>query len=78
MDIEVQDEGPGIAEAEREKIFTAFFQGSATAREHYHSTGLGLAIARDYAGRAGGTLEVVTPTPTSQQGACFRLTLPRR
>lgn len=78
VDIEVQDEGPGIAEAEREKIFTAFFQGSATAREHYHSTGLGLAIARDYAGRAGGTLEVVTPTPTSQQGACFRLTLPRR
>jgi two-component system, NtrC family, sensor histidine kinase GlrK len=72
--VEIHDEGPGVSEAEKDKIFTAFYQGSACAREHFHSTGLGLAIAREYAQAAGGTLELVP----SNSGACFRLTLPHR
>lgn len=72
--IDVQDQGPGVADDEQEKIFTAFVQGSAQPREHYHSTGLGLAIAREYADGAGGSL---TLSPSSE-GACFTLRLPRR
>lgn len=73
--IDIKDEGPGVADAELDKIFTPFFQGSARPREHYHSTGLGLAIAREYAERAGGKLTVFNRK--AGQGACFRLSLPR-
>lgn len=72
--IDVRDEGPGIPPDERDKIFSAFFRGSHQAREHHHSTGLGLAIASDYATEAGGSLTLVD----SAIGAHFRLTLPRR
>lgn len=72
--IDIQDEGPGIPPEERDKIFSAFFRGSHQAREHYHSTGLGLAIASDYAADAGGSLTL----EESETGARFRLTLPRR
>lgn len=74
--IDIADQGPGVPEAELEKIFTPFFQGSARPREHYHSSGLGLAIAREYAERTGGKLTVINRR--AAQGACFRLSLPRR
>ncbi len=71
--IEIQDSGPGILEAEREQIFSPFFQGSAVCRSHVKGTGLGLAIAREYAAAHNGTLELVR---LDEAGACFRLTLP--
>lgn len=74
--IDVEDEGPGVPEAELEQIFVPFFQGSAKPREHYHSTGLGLAIAREYAERTGGKLTVINRA--AGHGACFRLSLPKR
>ncbi|HDZ07777.1 HAMP domain-containing sensor histidine kinase [Pseudohongiella sp.] len=74
--IDVEDEGPGVPDAELEQIFAPFFQGSAQPREHYHCTGLGLAIAREYAERSGGKLTVINNT--TRHGACFRLSLPRR
>ncbi|MEX2333359.1 MAG: ATP-binding protein, partial [Pseudohongiella sp.] len=74
--IDIEDDGPGVQEPELDKIFAPFFQGSAQAREHYPSTGLGLAIARDYAEQAGGNLKVIDCK--KGQGACFRLSLPRR
>ncbi|WP_252991939.1 sensor histidine kinase, partial [Shigella flexneri] len=43
--IEVEDQGPGIPEAELERIFEAFAQSSAT-RNGFGGTGLGLAICR--------------------------------
>ncbi|OFE12938.1 hypothetical protein PHACT_07125 [Pseudohongiella acticola] len=76
IDIDVADEGPGVPEEEQEKIFSAFFQGTARPREHYHSTGLGLAIAREYAEQMGGKLIIINNK--AGQGACFRLSLPRR
>lgn len=72
--VEIQDEGPGVLPDERDKIFSAFFRGTQQAREHFHSTGLGLAIASDYAAEAGGSLTL----EDSETGARFRLTLPRR
>jgi signal transduction histidine kinase len=68
--LEVTDDGDGVPEAERERIFERFVRlDDARARDD-GGAGLGLAIAREIADRHGGTL-------TAHDGALFRLTLPR-
>ena len=70
--VAVEDEGPGVPPADREKVFSAFFQGKQQPRKGYHGSGLGLAIARDYARTNGGEL---TLEPIGR-GARFLLRLP--
>ena len=71
--VEVQDEGPGIAATDIERIFDPFYRVRADAGTP-DGSGLGLAIARSLAERNGGRLWV-----TSQVGggSTFRLALPR-
>jgi two-component system sensor histidine kinase TctE len=45
--LEVQDSGPGIAPAERDKVFTPFYRAAAALEANPAGTGLGLAIVRD-------------------------------
>jgi two-component system sensor histidine kinase TctE len=45
--LEVQDSGPGIAAAERDKVFTPFYRVAATMEVNPSGTGLGLSIVRD-------------------------------
>lgn len=71
--IEVADSGPGIPEAERRRIFDAFFQGSNVPNGHVRGTGLGLSIAREYAQAHGGYIEVIDGEGA---GACLRVILP--
>jgi signal transduction histidine kinase len=52
--VEVADEGPGVAPADRERIFERFERGSAPSGEG--GFGLGLAIGRELARRMGGEL----------------------
>lgn len=66
----VRDDGAGVAEADRERIFTAGERGS-TPRGR--GEGLGLAIARDIAVDHGGGL---TLDRLGSPGASFRLVLP--
>jgi two-component system sensor histidine kinase TctE len=47
--LEVQDSGPGIPEAERDKVFTPFYRMASTMEANPSGTGLGLAIVRDIA-----------------------------
>lgn len=47
--LEIEDSGNGIAEAEREKVFTPFYRAAATLECNPGGTGLGLAIVRDIA-----------------------------
>ncbi len=54
--VEVQDSGPGIVEAEREKVFAPFYRASATLDINPGGVGLGLAIARDIASLHGASL----------------------
>ncbi|MES2176616.1 MAG: ATP-binding protein [Gemmatimonadota bacterium] len=69
--IEVIDEGEGIAEADREKIFDEFVQLGKT--QLTEGTGLGLPISRRLAEMLSGHLEIESEVG---KGSTFRLTLP--
>ena len=71
----VCDEGPGIPEAEREKVFRRFHSHRPEGEEYGNHSGLGLAIGRAIAEAHGGSLTVAgTSNPLS--GACLVLELP--
>jgi two-component system sensor histidine kinase KdpD len=55
IEIIVRDEGPGIAEADLERIFEKFHRAESGDRRRA-GTGLGLAIARGFVEAMGGTL----------------------
>jgi signal transduction histidine kinase len=67
--LDVEDDGPGISEANRARVFDPFF---TTARDR-GGTGMGLTIARALLRAHGGTIELVP----SEKGTCFRLMIPR-
>jgi signal transduction histidine kinase len=69
--IEVCDEGPGIAPADRTRVFERFTRGE---RPTGGGTGLGLAIARWAVELHGGTIGVVEPSAGT--GGRIRVTLP--
>jgi signal transduction histidine kinase len=70
----VEDDGPGVAKDETERIFEPGVRGSAAAGEQSgaRGAGLGLSLARRLARAASGDVEV----ETGQRGARFRVRLP--
>ena len=68
--LRVVDQGPGVAEAELERIFEPFHAARATRAR---GAGLGLAIARGFAEANGGRVWVES---RPGQGATFALALP--
>ncbi|MFF7530835.1 ATP-binding protein [Streptomyces bobili] len=71
--VAVADDGDGVPEADRERVFERFVRLDAARSRDDGGAGLGLAIARDVAERHGGTL-MVRGTP--EGGALFELRLP--
>jgi two-component system sensor histidine kinase GlrK len=71
--LDVIDSGPGVDEKEREKVFNAFYQGSAIPDGPVKGSGLGLAIAREYLIAHNGRIEIVDDI---LQGAHFRAVIP--
>jgi signal transduction histidine kinase len=69
----VADDGDGVPEGDRERIFERFVRLDDARSRDDGGAGLGLAIARDVAVRHGGTLKV-RDAPTG--GALFELRLP--
>jgi two-component system OmpR family sensor kinase len=65
--VDVEDSGPGIAPAERDRIFRPFWSTDG------RGTGLGLPIARELAVALGGRIELDTELG---RGSRFRLVLP--
>jgi two-component system, OmpR family, phosphate regulon sensor histidine kinase PhoR len=64
----VKDQGVGIPDNEKEKIFQKFYRADAT--QGYKGTGLGLFIADYFVKRHGGKMEVKDNTP---QGSIFKI-----
>jgi signal transduction histidine kinase len=60
--VRVIDDGPGVPEEEREKIFEWLYRGPAAAGTP--GSGLGLAIARDVAALHGGQIKVESGQPS--------------
>lgn len=71
--LSVIDQGPGIPEAFRSRIFQKFAQADSTDTRAKGGTGLGLAIAREIAERHGGRLWFES---AEGEGAAFHLDLP--
>jgi protein-histidine pros-kinase len=68
----VRDHGPGISDAEAERLFELYYRAEATARQA-PGAGIGLFVSRKLAEAMGGRL---TARPCPDGGAEFRLTLP--
>jgi two-component system sensor histidine kinase TctE len=71
--LEVEDNGPGIAQSEQDRVFEAFYRSPQTGAE---GSGLGLAIVREVASRHGARVAFVQPP--GAQGTCIRITFPPR
>lgn len=61
--IEVTDDGPGIAEGDRERVFDRFTRLDAARDRDAGGTGLGLPITRELVTRAGGTVSLHAADP---------------
>ncbi len=71
--LDVIDAGPGIDDADKSKIFDAFYRGRRASQSAIQGTGLGLSIAREYVLEHDGSLMLVE---RASEGAHFRVTLP--
>jgi two-component system sensor histidine kinase BaeS len=72
--IMVEDDGPGIPEDWREKVFERYFRGDASRNRESGGSGLGLAICLEIARAHRGTITV--GESESLGGAEFSLTIP--
>lgn len=71
VEIEVADTGPGIAPAERDRVFDAFYRGGESAARSDGGAGLGLAICRAIVEAHGGAIWL----PDSPTGTRVRFSL---
>ncbi|HTV52237.1 MAG TPA: ATP-binding protein [Steroidobacteraceae bacterium] len=74
-EIEVEDDGPGIPDAEKDKVFEPFYRSAAASESDSEGMGLGLAIARSIVLAHGGTIELHDARP---RGLLVRIFLPER
>jgi two-component system sensor histidine kinase KdpD len=73
--IDIVDQGPGIAEEDRARVFDMFFSAQQGDRRR-HGVGLGLAICSSILKAHGGT---ITTLPGREgRGTCVRMSLPSR
>lgn len=71
--VEVEDDGPGVADDMRAIIFNRFTQADMSKGRAHGGAGLGLAIARELAELAGGAVGLAEAGP---EGACFWFEVP--
>ncbi len=75
VEAEICDDGPGIPESEREKVFQRFHSVRPEAEWFGGHSGLGLAIARTIVEAHDGSI-TLRNRPDGKSGACFVVTLP--
>lgn len=70
--VRVIDEGPGIPQAESERIFSSFYRGENGLTRQVSGAGLGLSIARGFVQAHGGEIW----TEPRETGTCMAFSLP--
>jgi signal transduction histidine kinase len=73
VELEVEDEGIGIPEAEQHRLFSRFFRSSTSQERAIQGTGLGLAIVKSIVEHHGGEITVRSQPGT---GTTFTVRLP--
>ncbi len=71
--IRVADDGPGIPDEEKEKVFDTYYTGRNAASSGRKSLGLGLSLCRTIVDTHGGSISVEDNDP---HGAVFSFTIP--
>lgn len=72
--VQISDNGPGIPDAEKSKIFEKFYRGGNRIADNRRSLGLGLYLCKAITEAHGGSITVADNSPT---GAVFTVTLPK-
>ena len=67
--IDIRDAGPGVAAADRGRIFEPFYRGEHQPEGAVRGTGIGLSIVQEYIAAHGGRITLLDDTP----GAHFRI-----
>lgn len=75
IEVRVQDQGRGIAEAEMPRLFTRFTRGRDAIESDIEGLGLGLYLCRGIVVAHGGRIWATSPGPG--QGSAFHMVLPR-
>lgn len=70
--IDVRDEGPGVADQDRDRVFEPFYRGARQPRDAVRGSGVGLSIVNEYVAAHGGRVRLL---PDSD-GGHFRIELP--
>ena len=60
--IDISDQGPGISEEDRDRVFEAFYQGRTPQQNASEGTGLGLAIIKEFVLAHNGHVEIPSET----------------
>ena len=74
VEAEVRDQGRGVSDIDKTRIFDMFYASNQSRRDHRSGTGLGLAICRGIVAAHGGTTTVHDGKDGT--GACIRIVLP--
>ncbi|MEO5660597.1 MAG: HAMP domain-containing sensor histidine kinase [Polaromonas sp.] len=70
--IDIQDQGIGVATADRERIFEPFYRGERQPVDGVRGSGIGLSIVHEYIAAHGGRIELLQDPP----GTHFRIEFP--
>lgn len=70
--IDLHDEGPGVSQTDRKRIFEPFFRGERQPADALRGSGIGLSIVHEYIAAHGGRVDLLPDAP----GAHFRIELP--
>jgi two-component system sensor histidine kinase GlrK len=73
--IDIVDAGPGIAAADRARVFEPFYRGERQPSDAVRGSGIGLSIVQEYITAHGGQIELM-PEGADGAGAHFHIELP--
>lgn len=70
--LQIADAGPGVAAADRDRVFEPFYRGSHQPEGAVRGSGIGLSIVQEYVAAHGGRVLLLPDA----DGACFKIELP--